>query len=237
MTRAGPPAARSPAAERGTLEGAKANIARHYDLSDDLFVLFLDPTMTYSSAVFGQGDTLAAAQQRKIAALLDLTSVGPGSTVLEIGTGWGELALQAAARGGTGDRAAHRGAVAGPDRAAHRGAQRAAGIGPVPAAGALGLTGNNVFGRDGNHLGAVPPALARGLDAAAIPRDSRCSPGTGLRHRAEDDTGEMTPGTCHPRLFSRRLISSAGLLGGSPARADAQEHGSRRGPGVEGLRT
>lgn len=92
-------AARSPAAERGTLEGAKTNIARHYDLSDDLFALFLDPTMTYSSAVFAQGDTLAAAQQRKIAALLDLTSVGPGSTVLEIGTGWGELALQAAARG------------------------------------------------------------------------------------------------------------------------------------------
>ena len=55
--------------------------------------------MTYSSAVFARGDTLAAAQQRKIAALLDLTSVGPGSTVLEIGTGWGELALQAAARG------------------------------------------------------------------------------------------------------------------------------------------
>ena len=98
------------------------------------------------------------------------------------------------------------GAVADPDRAAHRGTQRAAGIGPVPAAGALGLTGNNVFGRDGNHLGAVPPALARGLDAAAIPRDSRCSPGTGLRHRAEDDTGEMTPGPvtrgCFPGVSS-----------------------------------
>jgi cyclopropane-fatty-acyl-phospholipid synthase len=92
-------AARSPAAEQATLEGAKANIARHYDLSDDLFALFLDPTMTYSSAVFRPGDTLADAQQRKIAALLDLTSVGPGTTVLEIGTGWGELALQAAARG------------------------------------------------------------------------------------------------------------------------------------------
>ena len=92
-------AARPPAGEQATLAGAKANIARHYDLSDELFALFLDPTMTYSSAVFRPGDTLADAQQRKIAALLDLTSVGPGSTVLEIGTGWGELALQAAARG------------------------------------------------------------------------------------------------------------------------------------------
>ena len=92
-------AARSPAAEQATLEGARANIRRHYDLSDDLFALFLDPTMTYSSAVFAAGDTLADAQQRKIAALLDLTRVGPGTTVLEIGTGWGELALQAAARG------------------------------------------------------------------------------------------------------------------------------------------
>ena len=93
-------AARSPAGEQATLAGAKANIARHYDLSDELFALFLDPTMTYSSAVFGRpGDALADAQQRKIAALLDLTSVGPGAAVLEIGTGWGELALQAAARG------------------------------------------------------------------------------------------------------------------------------------------
>jgi cyclopropane-fatty-acyl-phospholipid synthase len=92
-------AARSPAAERGTVEGARANIQRHYDLSDDLFALFLDPTMSYSSALFAPGDTLAAAQLRKNQALLDLTGVGPGSTVLEIGTGWGELAIQAAARG------------------------------------------------------------------------------------------------------------------------------------------
>jgi cyclopropane-fatty-acyl-phospholipid synthase len=92
-------AARSPAAEESTIEGARSNIARHYDLSDDLFALFLDPTMTYSSALFGPGDSLEQAQQRKIHALLDLTGVGPGSTVLEIGTGWGELALQAAARG------------------------------------------------------------------------------------------------------------------------------------------
>ena len=90
---------RAPAAEDATIEGARRNIERHYDLSDDLFALFLDPTMTYSCALFAPGDTLADAQRRKIEALLDRTGVGPGTSVLEIGSGWGELAIRAAARG------------------------------------------------------------------------------------------------------------------------------------------
>jgi len=89
----------APAVEEATLDGARRNIERHYDLSDDLFALFLDPTMTYSSALFAPGDSLADAQRRKIDTLLDRTGTGPGSTVLEIGTGWGELAARAAARG------------------------------------------------------------------------------------------------------------------------------------------
>ena len=52
------------------------------ELSDDLFALFLDPGMTYSSGLFAPGDTLAAAQHRKIDALLDRTGTGPGSTDL-----------------------------------------------------------------------------------------------------------------------------------------------------------
>jgi cyclopropane-fatty-acyl-phospholipid synthase len=90
---------RQPTAEDATIEGARRNIERHYDLSDDLFALFLDPGMTYSSALFAPGDTLARAQHRKIDALLDRTRVGPRTSVLEIGTGWGELAIRAAARG------------------------------------------------------------------------------------------------------------------------------------------
>ncbi|MGH3409837.1 MAG: class I SAM-dependent methyltransferase, partial [Streptosporangiaceae bacterium] len=90
---------RQPAADEATRGGARRNIERHYDLSDDLFALFLDPGMTYSSALFEPGDTLERAQHRKIDRLLDLTGVGPDRTVLEIGTGWGELALRAAARG------------------------------------------------------------------------------------------------------------------------------------------
>jgi cyclopropane-fatty-acyl-phospholipid synthase len=88
---------RQPAAEDATIDGARRNIQRHYDLSDDLFAAFLDPSMTYSSGLFAPGDSLADAQRRKIDALLDRTEVGQATSVLEIGTGWGELAIRAAA--------------------------------------------------------------------------------------------------------------------------------------------
>ena len=74
---------RQPAAEDATIEGARRNIQRHYDLSDDLFAAFLDPGMTYSSALFAPGDSLADAQRRKIDALLDRTAVGQATSVLE----------------------------------------------------------------------------------------------------------------------------------------------------------
>ncbi|MFE1273385.1 class I SAM-dependent methyltransferase [Streptomyces sp. NPDC058758] len=92
-----------PVADRNTRDGARGNIQRHYDLSNDLFATFLDPTLTYSSAVFtgfpARFESLTAAQHRKIDRLLDLAAVGEGTRLLEIGTGWGELALRAAARG------------------------------------------------------------------------------------------------------------------------------------------
>jgi cyclopropane-fatty-acyl-phospholipid synthase len=96
---------RQPVRERNTLPGARRNIARHYDLSNDLFATFLDEGLTYSAAMFAPADgppTLAdlrPAQDRKIDRLLDAAGVGAGSEVLEIGTGWGELAIRAAARG------------------------------------------------------------------------------------------------------------------------------------------
>ncbi|MFC8366012.1 class I SAM-dependent methyltransferase [Streptomyces griseorubiginosus] len=96
-------APRHPHEERNTPDGSRANISRHYDLSNDLFALFLDDTLSYSSAVFrgfpADRDLLPAAQHRKIDRLLDLADVGAGTRLLEIGTGWGELALRAAARG------------------------------------------------------------------------------------------------------------------------------------------
>jgi len=88
---------RIPAEERNTVAGSARNIARHYDLSNDLFALFLDPTMTYSAAVFEPGDTLEAAQIRKYEALCRMAALGPDDHVLEIGTGWGGFAVHAAA--------------------------------------------------------------------------------------------------------------------------------------------
>ncbi|AHH97143.1 cyclopropane-fatty-acyl-phospholipid synthase family protein [Kutzneria viridogrisea] len=89
-----------PDTEENTLPGARENIHRHYDLSNELFTAFLDQSMTYSSALFGPGETdLHAAQLRKIDGVLDFASVGPESHVLEIGTGWGALAIRAAQRG------------------------------------------------------------------------------------------------------------------------------------------
>ncbi|NYJ02237.1 cyclopropane-fatty-acyl-phospholipid synthase [Nocardioides thalensis] len=95
---------RMPATHRGDRSTTQANVSHHYDLSNDLFALFLDPTMTYSSALFhdparADAEDLVAAQHRKIDRLLDQADVGPGTRLLEIGTGWGELAVRAAARG------------------------------------------------------------------------------------------------------------------------------------------
>jgi cyclopropane-fatty-acyl-phospholipid synthase len=93
--------ARQPAAEDNDRDGARRNISRHYDLSNDLFRAFLDESMTYSSALFEDAATesLQAGQHRKIDRLLDQSRVTRGSRVLEIGTGWGELAIRAARRG------------------------------------------------------------------------------------------------------------------------------------------
>ena len=101
---------RQPTADRQTKDGARRNIGRHYDLSNEFFALFLDETMTYSSALFetaADGSAIAAerllgqAQRRKIDRLLDQARVGPGCRLLEIGTGWGELAIAAGQRGAT----------------------------------------------------------------------------------------------------------------------------------------
>ncbi len=101
---------RPPPADLQTREGARRNVGHHYDLSNELFALFLDETMTYSAALFAttaEGTPVAAdhlladAQRRKIDRLLDRAGVGPRTRLLEIGTGWGELALRAARRGAT----------------------------------------------------------------------------------------------------------------------------------------
>jgi cyclopropane-fatty-acyl-phospholipid synthase len=79
---------------------ARANVAAHYDLGNDFYAAWLDPTMTYSSARFAAPDQpLEAAQLHKIALLLDRLELQPGQRLLEIGCGWGSLAIEAARRG------------------------------------------------------------------------------------------------------------------------------------------
>jgi cyclopropane-fatty-acyl-phospholipid synthase len=79
---------------------ARKNIAAHYDLGNDFYSEWLDPTMTYSSARFASSDeSLEAAQLRKIHTLLDRLDVKSGQRLLEIGCGWGSLAIEAAKRG------------------------------------------------------------------------------------------------------------------------------------------
>jgi cyclopropane-fatty-acyl-phospholipid synthase len=95
---------RVPHNHENTPDGSRNNIAAHYDLSNDLFASFLDQTMTYSSAWFDESEsvqtaTLEEAQLRKIDGILDIAGVRSGTRLLEIGTGWGTLAIRAAQRG------------------------------------------------------------------------------------------------------------------------------------------
>jgi cyclopropane-fatty-acyl-phospholipid synthase len=89
--------------------GARENVSRHYDLSNAMFGEFLDPTLTYSAALFGPSaledlgsasyDELSQAQLRKLDSILDAAGVVAGSRVLDIGCGWASLAIRAAQRG------------------------------------------------------------------------------------------------------------------------------------------
>jgi cyclopropane-fatty-acyl-phospholipid synthase len=84
---------------RNDKQGSRRNIADHYDLGNDFYREWLDPSLTYSSAIFARGDTLEHAQARKLAEILARTGTAPGETILEIGCGWGSFAATAAAGG------------------------------------------------------------------------------------------------------------------------------------------
>jgi cyclopropane-fatty-acyl-phospholipid synthase len=77
---------------RGASEGA---IRHHYDVGNDFFALWLDPTLTYSCALWGPGDSLESAQLRKLDYLLAETECPEGGRLLDIGCGWGSLMQRA----------------------------------------------------------------------------------------------------------------------------------------------
>jgi len=85
------------AAPRGPL----SNTVQHYDLGNDFFAAWLDPTMTYSAAIFDPPDTtLEQASLKKLDRLCDLLELGPSDRLLELGTGWGSMAIRAASTRG-----------------------------------------------------------------------------------------------------------------------------------------
>ncbi|NMG75961.1 SAM-dependent methyltransferase [Aromatoleum diolicum] len=81
-----------------TRRGSRRNIEAHYDLGNDFYALWLDPTMSYSAALFASADdSLEAAQRRKYRRILERLDARPGQTILEVGCGWGgfaEVAVQ-----------------------------------------------------------------------------------------------------------------------------------------------
>ena len=82
---------------RNTLEGSRNNISAHYDLGNDFFELFLDPTMMYSCGIFENSDTsLEQASVAKLKRICDKLNLNENDHVIEIGTGWGGFAVYAA---------------------------------------------------------------------------------------------------------------------------------------------
>lgn len=85
------------ALRRNTVTGAKKNIVAHYDLSNEFYAYFLDPTMTYSAGIFEHpGASLRDASIAKLDRICRKLQLQPSDHVLEIGTGWGSFALYAA---------------------------------------------------------------------------------------------------------------------------------------------
>src|SRR5947209_5277394 len=88
--------------EANTLEysgASKRAIQHHYDVGNKFWELWLDPTMTYSCAMWADGDTLESAQRRKVDWLLDGAHAPGANRLLDVGCGWGAAIRRAVARG------------------------------------------------------------------------------------------------------------------------------------------
>lgn len=79
--------------KKNTKLGSKQNIKAHYDVSNDFYQLWLDPTMTYSSALFKDGEDLQTAQENKYRSICEKLNLQPEDHVLEIGCGWGGFSI------------------------------------------------------------------------------------------------------------------------------------------------
>ena len=88
------------ALRRNTRAGSRRNISAHYDLGNEFFGLFLDSKMMYSSGIFAPGDTLEQASERKLDRICQKLELSPSDHLIEIGTGWGGMAVHAASSSG-----------------------------------------------------------------------------------------------------------------------------------------
>jgi cyclopropane-fatty-acyl-phospholipid synthase len=97
-----PPAAELvPQGRRYTLARDRRSVRHHYDLPPEFFALFLDPSMTYSCAIFSRGaTTLEEAQETKLELVCTKLGLAEGDRILDVGCGWGSFALHAAQRHG-----------------------------------------------------------------------------------------------------------------------------------------
>ena len=84
---------------KNTKKNSRSNISDHYDLGNDFYELFLDPTMMYSSGYYKlPSDSLTTAQEQKVDRLIDQLNISDGDHILEIGSGWGYVAISMARR-------------------------------------------------------------------------------------------------------------------------------------------
>jgi cyclopropane-fatty-acyl-phospholipid synthase len=88
------------ARNHNSLRGSQRNIEFHYDLGNDFYRLWLDDTMSYSSALFTGNESLEEAQDAKLSRIVRTLNPEPGARVLEIGCGWGAMAARLAATAG-----------------------------------------------------------------------------------------------------------------------------------------
>ena len=213
-----------------TNEGTKENISEHYDLGNDFYGEWLDPSMTYSSAIFTSGDqSLEEAQRAKYHRVADMAGVKPGETVLEIGCGWGGFA-ETVARDYGAERLRHH-AVARAARRSPRSACARQGLDDLRDLRVRGLSRHRGPVRprrlDRDDRGGRRGALAELLPDRARPAEARRHRrDPGHHHRREGFRGLPRRPRLHPALHLPRR-HAADQDGDAASRASASASCSR----------
>ena len=204
---------------RNSRKGSRKNIHAHYDLGNEFYRLWLDPTMTYSSALFDgtDGKPLEAAQTAKYERILEQIGAKQGDSILEIGCGWGGFAETAARRGMrvTGVTISQQQLEYARARLRARRPQRPGRL-PVPRLSRHGgaLRPHRVDRDDRGGGRALLARLLRGPEAAC--RAGRLDPGAGDRHRRRLLRELPPPSGFHTDL---RLPGRHAAVAHQPARA------------------